>query len=379
MRSFLICILTGVIVLAGCASNKYNSGIKQAEIFIRARQYDKAEYQLKNLIKAYPQNPEPYYLYGLVHYSTENYYECLINFDKAERYGYNRPENMYLQKGVALYHTGNREEADKNLSLSLERNQTPLAQKYLGIVRFESNDYSGATEPLKKAVVSFPDDSRINHYLGVALFKEGNTVESLKYSKKALMLDPNNLDLVFQTANLMMLDEQYNDAIELYNSIPVDSYYSEKSLYNSSEAYIKLGEYNSALQLLKYLFEKNPNDYNIRYNLSAVMIQTENYSDALDILLGLYNTNRDNPHVAYNLGLVYQKLAQTDMSTQFYDLAVSIEPLNAQFRYAYGFILGISGKTREAARQMEAAVKILPDYTDARNWLDNYRKNTFPN
>ena len=374
MRLIFICIITVLLLLTGCASTGYNKRIKQVETHIRYKRYDSAETQLKSLIYSFPEKPEPYFLYGLVNYSKGNYYDCLLNFDKAERYGFKEKERIYFQKGIALYHTGNLGESENLLSLSVEHNPSPAVQKQLGIIRYELGDYAGAIDPLQKASTQFPDDLRCNHYLGLAFFREGKNIESLKYLRKALELDTKNTEIIFHTANLLMLNGQDREAINLYSRIPPESMYGNQGIYNSAEAYIRLGEYNSSIQLLTYLSEKKPGDYNVRFNLSAALIKMANYARAAEILTDLYNADRYDARVAYNLALAYQGSGKSSLSVRFYEEAISLDPGNPHYRYAYGIQLSENGNKDVAARQMETVLKLDPDYIHARNWLDNYRR-----
>ena len=107
MRTIVTCSILVYFLVSGCASNSYNKRIKQVETDVRYKRYEKAETELKSLMQTFPNKPEPFYLFGIVNYSIGNYYECLLNFDKAERFGYKGIENIYLQKGIALYNTGN--------------------------------------------------------------------------------------------------------------------------------------------------------------------------------------------------------------------------------------------------------------------------------
>jgi tetratricopeptide (TPR) repeat protein len=296
-----------------------------------------------------------------------------LNFDTAERYGLKDVNDLYLKKGISLYNTGHLKESEKMLLHSLELQPTAEAQKYIGLIRYELRDYTGAIEPLKAASVDFQNDLQINFYLGMAYFITGRNAQSLTYFEKALEIEPDNPEIMFNTANLYMLNDRYEEAVGLYTGIQPESPYGEDSIYNCAEAYIKTGKYDSAAQLLRYLIGKNPHDYNARYNLAAALIKSEDYVSAVEILNDLQIINSTDARISYNLGLAYEGLGQTSLSLDFFKTAVTQDPRNPLYHYAYGLGLSENGDQEEAAVKMETVMKLDPDNINAGNWLENYR------
>ena len=215
MRLLAICLLALAVMTTGCASNSFNTRIQRASSLILAHNYTEAEIQLKTIITQYPEKPEPFYLYGLINFARGNYPECITNFNQAERNGLITKNDLILEKGIALYHTGNRKEAERLLAQSYESTQSVEAAKYLGFVRFETGDAVGAIEPLTRTAASFKDDVRCHYYLGMTLFSVGRNKESLAAFRKALDIEKDNPEILFLTANLYMLNGQPEEAVEL--------------------------------------------------------------------------------------------------------------------------------------------------------------------
>ena len=295
------------------------------------------------------------------------------NISQADRNGLTASDDLTLKKGIELYQTGNRKEAERLLAQSYESTRSVEAARYLGRVRYETGNIDGAIEPLTRAAAAFKDDIRCHYYLGMALFTVGRNAESLTAFSNALELDKDNPELLFITANLSMLNGQPKEAVELYSRIKPDSPYGGRSVYNSAEAYIMLGDFSSAAQILMYLANARPGDFTILYNLSAALIEVGDCSTAVDILMKLYPGRRDDPRIAYNLGLAYQGLGSDDKALEFLGDAVKLEPGNTDFRYAYGLELSENGRDSEAASQMKSVLEIAPDHSSAANWLYNYQ------
>ena len=373
MRLFLPCILAGILLVNGCAANKYNLRISHISNLVKNKKFTEAEAQIKIIIRAYPKKPEPYYLIGLVNYSKTNYPECIMNFEQAERMGLRAVDDLQLKKGLALYHSGNKGESEHILSGIYEKNKSAEVAKFLGLARYELGDYAGAIDPLTTAAASFKSFVLCHYDLGMSLFNEGRNAEALASFQNALEIEPENPDIIFLTANLYLLNNQPGRAIGLYTKIKPESQYGEMSINNSAEAYISLGEYDSAVQLLGYLADKKPGDYIILSNLSGALIQSGDYFSAVEILTKMHENDNEDTRILYNLGLAYNGLGMTDMSLQYLGGAVGLEPRNPDYHYAYGLGLSESDRMNEAARHMETVLDLAPGHVNASNWMENFR------
>jgi len=381
---FLIFITTVVLLFNGCASNTYNLKVTQAQALIDSRQYEQAKSDINKLIETYPDEFQPYLLFGLINYILGNYNECLINFDKAEeliqesKLDNDKSEDIapypeyFTFKGIALYHTGNVGEAERNLRQSIEFTPTAATYKYLGIIQYETADYAGAVSSLKEALSEFSDDPQTLFSLGDALFREGNNSEALNIFLRASELNPKDETLKFQVATLYMLNEKYNEAIRIYISIPPESPYYYQGLYNCSEAYIRTGHHSTAVNILKMYVKLHPNDHQALYNLAASYLIIEDYVSAIEILTSLYEADKFDIRVSYNLGLAYEGIGAYMQALDHLSFAVEQDPENIRFRYAYGISLMESGDNENAEKQMHAILSIDPVNESASDWLEQF-------
>ena len=298
MRFFTLFLILILFNFSQCASNRYAAKMNRINTLLENGNDNQANTEIRELIAAYPQESQPYFLLGTLYFIKGNYLECLANFDKAERYEFQGNRDYYVTKGIALYHTGNIEEAESNLQRSMTIGSTPLAEKYLGIMNYESGNYSDAVNYLTKASSHIEDDSVMLSCLGIALYKEGRNTESLNVFTKALSLAPENDDIIFHTAHLFTLEGQYHEAVKLFPKIHPESPLVDESTYNLSEAYIRLGDYVTAVTILKQYIEKHPDDYPALYNLAAALIKLKNYLSAADILSTLFQRDKQDIKVA---------------------------------------------------------------------------------
>jgi len=357
---------------SGCGAPNYTTRIDQSQTFLRNQQYDMAKIEIMKLIEAYPEKPEPYYLLGLMNYATGKYNECLLNFVEAERRDIDKSSEFYLNKGIALYKTGNLIEAEKNFDILAKFESNTTAQKYLGLIRYEFGDYSGSINAFRKAS-SIKNDENSLYIFGMALYHQGMNAESLGTFMMAYNLAPDNEKIIFQTANLLMLNGRNDDAISMYSKIPSGSVYRDVSIYNQAEACIKTGDFERAAELLENYIDVRPDDYKALYNLSSALIKTGEYVYATDILQRLIDDEIYHIIATYNLGLANYKLGKYAESVHYFSEVVEQDPENTTYRYAYGLALPDYGDTEEARKQMKTILSLDPGNADAQEWLNRHQ------
>lgn len=358
-----------MLISFGCGAYTYDIRLRQSQTLFSNRQYSRAKTEVVKLINEYPEKPEPYYLLGILNYIGEKYGESLVNFDRAERHGLKTSHEFYLYKGLAHYNTGELNDAEKNLSLSTAVKSTGDAQKYLGMVRYILGDYAGSVDAFRKSS-SLQNDAMILYMFGMALYRSGMNEESLTILMQAYNLEPDDENIIFNTANMLMLNEIHDEAIALYAKIPPGSKYLNESIYNQAEAYIRTGDYESAVNVFKNYVSKRPDDCIALYNLASAYIKTEDYVSAADILSSLISDKKYTIDASYNLGLVNYKLAKYAESVFYLSGVVNHAPENVHYRYAYGLALSENGDFEKAREQMNVIIALDPGNSDAFEWLE---------
>jgi len=372
MQNVLKFLFILLLMYSGCGAPGYSIRVNQSQNLIDNNRYDEAKIEIMNLIDDYPDKPEPYYLLGMVNYGSRKYNECLLNFDEAERRGINKTGEFYIIKGTALYETGDFIEAEKFFNIATELQSTEIAQKYLGLIRYKIGDYSGSIAAFRKST-SIHNDANSLYIYGMALYNQGMNPESLDIFMQAYKLSPEDEKILFQTANLLLLNGQNNNAINMYSKIPSGSVYEAESTYNRAEAYIRIEDFKRAVKLLQDYIDINPDDYEALFNLSSALIKTGEYVSAADILSELIEESYSIKAV-YNLGLTNHKLGKYAESVYYLSKAVEQDPANITYRYAYGLSLTEYGDIQGAMAQMEAIIALDPGNEDAGEWLNKQSK-----
>lgn len=203
------------------------------------------------LMKAYaidPQDSDTNYYLGLVHYLDKEYEKATSHFKKT-----------------LLVRSGNY-----------------LALKYLGQAFQKMHKYSEAIPNLKKAMDVKPDDKEVMFAMGECFYETGSAEKCLKILDR-LRADPGfGAQSSLYTGMIRAKSGQYKEAKEdfliglKHMNVPLDT--ANDLRYRLSQAYIKLGEINQALTVLRELQQLSPGykDVAMLMNLYQEMNKNKN-------------------------------------------------------------------------------------------------------
>ena len=203
------------------------------------------------LMRAYaidPQDSDTNYYLGLVHYLDKEYEKATSHFKKT-----------------LLVRSGNY-----------------LALKYLGQAFQKMHKYSEAIPNLKKAMDVKPDDKEVMFAMGECFYETGSAEKCLKILDR-LRADPGfGAQSSLYTGMIRAKSGQYKEAKEdfliglKHMNVPLDT--ANDLRYRLSQAYIKLGEINQALTVLRELQQLSPGykDVAMLMNLYQEMNKNKN-------------------------------------------------------------------------------------------------------
>jgi len=175
---------------------------------------------------------------------------------------------------------GRREKAEREFEIALrkhpERSEmvAQIALFYLNMGKLEK-----AEETLKKAIKRKPSFD-LYYLLGNCQLAAGKREEAEKSFAKAVEIEPSNPYALNNLAYIWVEeDKRLEEAVELLKRA-VRKSKSPEILDSLGWAYVKLGEVEKGLKLLKVAVERNPTNWEIRYHLSVAYEKMGNHPSA---------------------------------------------------------------------------------------------------
>jgi tetratricopeptide (TPR) repeat protein len=187
-----------------------------------------------------------------------------------------RAETSY---GIALAAAGRLDEAVLHLSNAIRTNPTnPEAINYLGKVFLNEGKIIEAIERFTELIKIEPDSAEAYYNLGMALGMQGKNDDAIKCFARVIELDAKYPDIDKRMGTALLSAGKPNEAIEyLQKSLQINP--DEAVAYVSiSIAYIKLGNYDLAIENWTRAKESEPNIVEALNNPAWVLVTASDVS-----------------------------------------------------------------------------------------------------
>lgn len=258
-----------------------------------------------------------------------------------------------------------------------------------------------AGEPLPMTVVTSPRDGLAEVFYSVATALKGDTPDGfvLGFTRTAEALQPDNLDAILMSADLLEGLHRYDLAIATYDRIPAASPYFHVAELGRADALRRNGQVAESIAVLQRLSETHDTIPGIFVTLGDALRKDERYAEAAtayDRAIALYgppeeaqwavyfsrgiveerqkNWDRaeadfrtalklrpDQPQVLNYLGYSYVEMQQNlDEALDMIQRAVAGRPNDGYITDSLGWVYYRLGRYDEAVVQMERAVELVP-------------------
>jgi tetratricopeptide (TPR) repeat protein len=167
---------------------------KQISILFLMKDDKEAMKETEDAISKYPEEPDFYYLRGVIYNSREKYERALDNFDHA--IGLKSSPNLYkfyLGRGISHLNMMEYELAMSDFTSTIEMNDT-VAGAYHGraMVNYELHDYSSAVSDFLKTLDYSNGNSALYFNLGMSYYRLDEKSNACPYFHKACTLGNTN-------------------------------------------------------------------------------------------------------------------------------------------------------------------------------------------
>jgi predicted O-linked N-acetylglucosamine transferase (SPINDLY family) len=231
-----------------------------------------------------------------------------------------------------------------------------LASALMGLNRFDE-----AIEKLNLAISIKVDYSEAYFNLGNLYLKINKCQEAIENYKKAIQITPSYAGAYNNLGSAQVELNQFEDAIQSYqqaikiNPDFVDAY------FNKGNALRKLKRHEEATESYLIALRIMPNHFKAYCNLGAALVDLGKHEDAEDCYNKSISINSNYAEAHYNLANVLKKLKRNEEALRSFDMAIS---LNQSMFEAYsnrGILLAELKDLRGAVTSYENALFINPE------------------
>jgi cellulose synthase operon protein C len=217
----------------------------------------------------------------------------------------------------------------------------------LGTALFDGKkDYAGAEAALRQAVDLDKTNSDAVEKLGKVQIQQGNMDQALALYQQAIKDNPKNARFYILSGELYDAKQNWDQAKAMYQQALVVS--PDNALAANNLAYVLLeqgGNVDVAMNMAQTARRGMPNSPNAADTLGWAYYQKGIYHSAIDQFLEALRLNQknggpDSATVHYHLGLAYQKVNQNTLAREHLEKAVKLKPQYADARKALSELRG---------------------------------------
>lgn len=150
---------------------------------------------------------------------------------------------------------------------------------------------------------------------------------------------------------------RYESALELFNSLYKRNRRDPNVLLGRAVSLQKTGQDELAVQAYEELLELRPDNVEANVNMLGIIGQRFP-AVALRRLIDFYDTSREHAGIAAQIAVMHAKLEQYQEAIRYLGIAASMEPKNASHVFNMGIIADKAGNAKKAIEFYEQALEI---------------------
>jgi tetratricopeptide (TPR) repeat protein len=192
--------------------------------------------------------------------------------------------------------------------------------------------------------------------------------------RRALELDPDNADALFELATLLRVLRRFEEALPLLNRLQQLTPDDLQVVADIGRCFSGLRRFDEAEAMLRRALN-GLDDANTRYDLGLVLDRTGRPTEAVAEYRRALERNPTHRDALNNLGVMLARGGRLSESVQLFERLVEADPANPDAHSNLGALLLSSAQPERAAVEFRAALDIDPEHAVAREALG---KTKFP-
>jgi tetratricopeptide (TPR) repeat protein len=386
------------------------TSISSIESLIRSHEYEQALKLTRSSLHEHPADFRLWTVEGILLSIQNKPTDALAAFDKALQLSPNNP--AALRGKVQILYQSQDKRAIPLLEQILKTDpQDETAHEMLATLEGKVGDCKAAVSQFQLIAGAIETHADSLEAYGACLVKTEQPKEAVPVFEQLISLLPESADAKYDLAVVLVESKQNEEALKILEPLMAANPSDPELLSLASEAYEAKGDTPKAVAALRQAIVLNPANANYYAAFAALCLAHSSFQVGIDMVDAGFQHIHDDPSLYISRGLLYAQLAQYDkaeadfnaaerldsaqsLSSYAIDLAEieknqgdkALENIRAQLKvhpespwlhYALARLLDNKESTANPKASAEAiqsameAVKLKPDFVEARNLLAN--------
>lgn len=334
----------------------------------------------EQIIQSQPYSPDGYLIRSLAELARQRYAAA----EKDAQDAMNRAPQSF----APIYQLGNVQlaqkhypEAEKFYQQALEKDPSS-SESLSGLMNtyVAQKEYDKAIAAANAQIAKSPNSSNFYDLLATALFDGKKDYPGAEAAlRKAIALDKNNIDALEKLGKVQAQQGSLDLALSTYVQASKDNPGEVRFYILAGELYEAKQNWDQAKAMYQQALSLSPDDPLASNNLAYVLLQQ---GGNVDVAMGMAQTARrgmpNSPNAADTLGWAYYHKGIYQSAISQFQEALRLNekagaPDDPVLHYHLGLAYQKANQLSLARQQLEKALKLKPDNTDARKALDQLR------
>ena len=310
------------------------------------QKYSDAEQDLRKAMEIVPGSPAPYVQMGNLHQLQKQYVEAIRFYQQALD---KDPSSTDALQGMMNAYLLQKQPDQAIVAARAQIAKSPNTGGFydlLGTALFQKKDLNGADAAFRKAIDLDKNNSDALLKLGEVQAAEGSVSQALATYQQSIKDHPREIAFYILAGEMYESQSNWDQAKAMYQkALEIQS---DNPLASNNLAYVMLqqgGNVDVALAMAQTARRGMPDSSNAADTLGWAYFQKGVYPSAIELFQESLRLNEkkgaaDDPNVHYHLGLAYQKANQPAQARQQLERALKINPNNSDARKALAELRG---------------------------------------
>lgn len=273
--------------------------------------------------------------------------------------------DLLFQQGFALHKQGDLTQAQAIYEKVLQqKNDHADALHFLGLLKFQAQDYSEAIHLLKNACQINANNPVVHYNCAVVLNQAQQSEEAIHYLDLAIQLQPSHPQAHFVRANILLALQRWQEALQSFDCAVAVKPDHAQAFCNRGIALKALGQTQEALASYEKALAIIPDYKDAQFNRANALSDLSRFEEALLSYQKVLAIQPDDVFALINQGNVLQDLMRWHEALQSYDLAIQIQPDQADAYANRGIVLQKLNRFDDALSDFNKTIAIRQNHAD---------------
>ncbi len=227
---------------------------------------------------------------------------------------------------VRYYEDGNVDAAKHTLEGMVRKNPKDYdALLFLGGIYLSACDYEKSIEYFSNVIVHFDNHPTANYNLGLSYHKLNKLKEAEIYYKKAIQINPNNIDAINNLGVVYASLNNKSEALKYYNQAAAKNKNSGQAFNNMGNLFSLSDNFDEAEKNYKKAISIEPENHSYLFNLADCYAKQQSWDDAISILEKAILLKPDYYQAHNSLGVVYLKKQNIHKAKELFEHAIRLK------------------------------------------------------